>query len=147
MRTSTIEDKNKEIDTFLTEKIEKLRNSNVKVGRDTIRTLISKFNDVKSAKQSDSDYFIKNYIKRSGLNWITLHGEAADVDETILEPARLEFREIIGIYEPKIVYNTDETSIYVKSTGNKSYVFDKLTDSANVKNDKTRVSIMLTYLI
>ena len=42
-----------------------------------------------------TDFFVRGYLARVNLNFITLHGEAASVDETIIETAIVSIKEIM----------------------------------------------------
>ena len=83
-----------------------------------------------------TDFFVLRYLARVNLNFITLHGEAASVDKTIIETVIVSIKEIMRQYNARDIFNTDETGLYVKETGNKSYVFDKKNDRSNTKKIK-----------
>ncbi|KAG0426074.1 Tigger transposable element-derived protein 6, partial [Dictyocoela muelleri] len=75
--------------------------------------------------------------------YITLHGEAASADLTNIKSFKKELKKKLESYNKEDIFNIDETSLYIKSGFNKSYVLDKNTDNKNIKQNKTRLSLML----
>ncbi|KAG0429558.1 Jerky protein [Dictyocoela muelleri] len=131
---SSTETKYVEIDTFLREKILILRTKSVPVNSQIIKKIACDFYKNKNDCESKvTDHFIRNFIKREKLSYIKLHGESASADLSQLEDFKQKFYFISARYNPKDVFNIDETGLYIKESSDKSYVYDKVNDCKNVK--------------
>lgn len=101
--------------------------------------------------QSDfnpTDTWFENFLKRFGLRYTRLHGEAGGVEDS--EDALLsmnKLREVIAQFKPSQVYNMDETGLFYASLPNGTY-FDvtkeekKSMRGAESFTCKDRVSIL-----
>lgn len=90
-----------------------------------------------------TQYFLKSFIKRNELKYITLHGEAGSADMSKIEEFKLVLKEKLKIYPPQNIFNIDETRIYIKKTSDKSFVISPKNDNKNIKSEKTRISVLL----
>ncbi|KAG0427414.1 Tigger transposable element-derived protein 1, partial [Dictyocoela muelleri] len=133
-----------EIDSFIIEKIEMLRRKNFTVNQNTIHDLALDYYKAMNDNVSKvTKYFVKNFVKRRSINYVTLHGEAASADTTLIDIFKDDLKRKLEVYNKKDVFNIDETSLYIKTCSNKSYVLDKKTDNKNVKQNKTRITLLL----
>ena len=139
-----IEEKYANIDHYLLEKIRKLREDNLKISYEILKCLCSKyFKETGMEETKITMYFLKNFVKRNGLRYITLHGEAASADQSQLQEFKDKLKDRSQNYEMKDIFNIDETALYIKNTKNKSFVIDVDHDNKNVKCEKTRISILV----
>ena len=93
--------------------------------------------------------YVSLLLKRRELKSIGLHGEAADGDAALRLPSTInrlaELDRIIGEYEPKNIFNMDETGIFYRCLPNRTYVLEKNVHRKNVRGtksmkDKSRLS-------
>ncbi|OAF70878.1 hypothetical protein A3Q56_01350 [Intoshia linei] len=121
-------------DYYLKTKIEHLRNFNCKISFSIIHTLIENYNLKNNITIPKTNYFVRKFIKRANIEYVTLHGESADADLSQIDKFKLQFKNISKAYGRNDVFNVDEADLYIKGTGNKSYVIDKLNDKKDVKS-------------
>ncbi len=135
-------DKYLDIDTYICEKINIIRNKGGNVNKCTIRELAKEFNTKKNGTYNISNYFINTFVKRNNLIFKTLHGESkvATINNSLAFVD--DYKEILKEYDEKDIFNIDETGVFVKNLGNKSYVISR-SDTKGIKIDKTRLTVML----
>ncbi|KAG0428084.1 Tigger transposable element-derived protein 4, partial [Dictyocoela muelleri] len=141
---SNLEDKYSDIDSYLSEKIRILREKKIPVSQKTIFDLALEYKKIRGDEEIKiTDYFVKKFVKRQSLSYITLHGEAASADIGLIDVFKQDLSKKLETYEKQDIFNIEETSLYIKSCSNKSYVLDKKKDNRGTKQDKTRITLML----
>ncbi|KAG0437110.1 Tigger transposable element-derived protein 6 [Dictyocoela muelleri] len=141
---SNVQSKYAEIDSFLVKKLKFLRSKNIPVRQNTILKLAMDFYKEKNdCDTTVTNYFVKKFVERNSIKYITLHGEASSADLSMIDA----FKENLIIktkeYAIKDIFNVDETGLYIKAGYNKTYVLDKKLDCKNIKTEKTRMTVML----
>ncbi len=89
-----------------------------------------------------TQYFTNAFVKRNGLVYRTLHGESKTASNNDISGFSDELTTLYHNYDIKDIFNLDETGVFLKNSGNKTYVMDKK-DSKNIKQQKTRLTVML----
>ena len=69
-----------------------------------------------------------------------MSGESADVNDEVVNDWKTKLQEILKSYDPKDVYNMDETGLFYRDSGNKSYIV-KGRDYHGGKRSKDRIRI------
>ena len=64
--------------------------------------------------------WLSRFKSRHGISLKPLHGEANSVDVSIVSAARVQLKEVISAYEPRDVYNIDETGLFFRMPPSKS---------------------------
>ena len=70
----------------------------------------------------------------------TMSVESADVYDKVVNDWKTKLPEILKSYDPKDVYNMDETGLFYRDSGNKSYIV-KGHDCHGGKRSKDRITI------
>ncbi|KAF7685681.1 Tigger transposable element-derived protein 1 [Cucumispora dikerogammari] len=135
-----------DVDNYVLKELETLCNKNVLVRKETIGFLAQEY------KKHDENFSLKitayyavEFLKRNDVKYITLHRESASVDASVVEDYILEFPKIREGYEDAVIFNIDESALYIRKLINKPYVINKHMDNKNIKFNKTRVTLMLGY--
>ena len=87
-----------------------------------------------------SDKWVLNFKRRHGIWCLTLHGEAASVESMTVEDYRESFQELAKEYEPRNIFNLDETALFYKLTPNRTLC--NQAKANGVKSSKERVSLV-----
>lgn len=88
-----------------------------------------------------SQSYIDGFMKRNGLSCIVLHGEASSVGTVNLKP----IQDVMSQYEPKYIFNMDETSLFYQQLPQKCVVKNvEKSDFRGFKMSKQRISIAVT---
>jgi len=85
--------------------------------------------------------WIDNFKKRHNLKQYSIHGEAASAPLQDLEIMRKNLREILKDYDPKDIFNCDETGLYWKTRPTRTISNGPV---AGRKQSKDRVTILVT---
>ncbi len=71
-----------------------------------------------------------------------MHGKSKNAEITDIDKFKIRFENFVNNYDPKDIFNIDETGIYIRNIGTKSYVLSKR-DNKGTKLSKARISVML----
>lgn len=88
-----------------------------------------------------SSGWLQGFKARFGLHSVTMHGEAASSPLTSLDEERTALKRILSDYNPKDIFNADETGLFYRMPPNRT-----LSTSSNVsghKKDKSRITVLL----
>ncbi|KAG0427635.1 Jerky like protein-like, partial [Dictyocoela muelleri] len=141
---SRVDSKYSEIDSYILKKITILRNKKVPITRNIIINLSEDYyKSLNIMDKKGSLYYVNNFVKRHHLSFISLHGNSASADSSEIENFKERLSKKLEVYEISNIFNIDETSLFIRSGLNKSYVLNKKNDNKNVKQDKTRLTLML----
>ncbi|KAI1287581.1 hypothetical protein EDD11_010308, partial [Mortierella claussenii] len=77
--------------------------------------------------------------------YCSLKGEAGSVDKDAIAERMNEIRNICSDYEPDIIYNCDETGMYLKELSNHSYTTEEFTSGAKPERGESRVLVTKEY--
>ncbi len=67
--------------------------------------------------------WFRNWRRRYEIgNSIRLYGEAADVDVSTVEPAMRELRSQLSNYQPKDIFNMDESGLFYRAMPARTYL-------------------------
>ncbi len=72
-----------------------------------------------------TDYFVKTFIKRHNITCLKLHGESKRTKIDDVNEFYDNFENISKNLSKSDIFNIDETSLYIKNVGERSYVLDK----------------------
>ncbi|KAG0421656.1 Jerky like protein-like [Dictyocoela muelleri] len=118
--------KHADIDSYIMHKIEILRSKKIPITRITILNLAKEyFKSIHSQFKKVSLCFVNTFVKRQGLSFISLHGNSASADTFLIEDFKERLNRELEDYEIHKIFNIDETSLYIRTGFNKSYVLDK----------------------
>ena len=80
--------------------------------------------------------WLQRFKARHGICLRDLHGESASVNEDTVFTARLELKTILSAYDPKDIYNVDETGLFFRMPPSKSL-------TSGTKQFKDRITVAL----
>jgi hypothetical protein len=63
---------------------------------------------------------LDSFKKRHNIVWNGVYGESKDVDESAVSEYKPKLLELISPYEPKNIYNADETGLFFRALPTKS---------------------------
>jgi hypothetical protein len=66
--------------------------------------------------------WLDSFKKRHNIVWNGVCGESKDMDESVVSEYKLKLLELILPYEPKNIYNADETRLLFRALPTKSLV-------------------------
>ncbi|KAF9763707.1 Tigger transposable element-derived protein 4, partial [Nosema granulosis] len=144
--TKKTESKTTEIDQYILNGLEDIRGKNGIVNKHTLQDLANRYKSKhEECSVAITPYFFKNFKKRNNVVWRTLYGESRSADMNNI----LEWFQVYNLYkseyEAKDIFNLDETGLFIKNFGNKSYVIKDVDDRKNIKLNKTRVTLLLAF--
>ena len=85
--------------------------------------------------------WLQRFKKRHGIGMHVLSGESAGVDAQLITDGKQAAREVISKYEPRDVFNMDETGLFFKMTPDRSLT--TADDTKGVKRQKDRITVAL----
>ena len=123
--------------------MKQMRANNVPLSGDVIREKARKFAEgLKITNFRGSEGWLQNLRKRHNLLFVTEHGESGSVDKEVVKNWSEKLNEITENYEPKNVYNLDESALFWRLLPSKTYSFGNHSKSGT-KKWKTRITITL----
>jgi len=63
---------------------------------------------------SASDGWLTNFKKKNGIVFKKICGESSSVDDNVCSEWHRKFSTLLKNYEPRNVFNTDETALFLK---------------------------------
>lgn len=96
---------------------------------------------LKEDKFKGSHGWIDNFKKRHNLKQYSIHGEAASAPLEDLDAMRDRLREILKDYDPKDIFNCDETGLFWKMKPSRTISNGPV---SGTKQSKDRVTVLLT---
>ena len=97
--------------------------------------------------QTEDDFnaskgWFDRFISRKSLRLFNLHGEAASIDINIdsIQHRLQELRDIIAEYEPRDVFNLDETGLFYNQVVKRTYAKERI---SGTKIKKERITVVL----
>ena len=98
--------------------------------------------DLNHDKFTGSNGWLHSFVKRNGIVFGNLSGEAGDVDKDVVKSWISDLPEVIKDYQPRDILNQDETALLFKTTQSKSF-YKKQDKPGGAKKSKERVTISL----
>jgi hypothetical protein len=89
-----------------------------------------------------SNRYIEGLKKRENIRFITTHGESESVSPEVVDNWEKQLKNEIKGFQPKDVYNFDETALFYRLLPNKTYAFGD-ESRHGYKQFKERVTIVL----
>jgi hypothetical protein len=86
--------------------------------------------------------WLDSFKKRHIIVWNRVCGESKDVDESVLSEYKPKLLELISPYEPKSIYNADETGLFFLALPTTSLVV-KIEKCTGGKMSKERLTVLL----
>ena len=83
---------------------------------------------------SASDGWLAGFKTRYYLKSYRLHGEAASVPLQDLEESQNQLREILAEYQPKNIFNADETGLFFRLLPNQTLAFTSRKSVKKIRN-------------
>ena len=90
-----------------------------------------------------SNGWLDSFLRRHNIVFKTMSGERGDVDNSVCEDWIKKLPEICEGYEPKDIFNMDETGVFYRA-GTRSTFVVKGSDCAGGKRSKERITVALT---
>jgi len=91
---------------------------------------------------SASDGWLTNFKKRNGIVFKKICGESSSVDDNVCSEWHRKLSTLLKNYEPRNVFNTDETALFFKCLPDKTFTF-KEEKCHGGKHSKDRLTILL----
>lgn len=91
---------------------------------------------------SASDGCLTNFKKRNGIVFKKICGESSSVDDNVCSEWHRKLSILLKNYEPRNVFNTDETALFFKCLPDKTFTF-KEEKCHGGKHSKDRLTILL----
>ncbi len=137
------EQKTFELECHLLDEFDKLREKGISVDKLMIKSIAKDYVDNHDTFNFNiTSYFIRKFIERHNLKFRNLHGESQATTTDNYESFFYEYEEICKNYFPQDIYNIDETGIFYKEQGRRSYTKSNK-DSKGYKLQKTRITLLL----
>ena len=89
-----------------------------------------------------SNGWLESFVKRNNIRFRKLHGEGGDVSDDTVSDWKSKLAELCSGYDPKDIYNMDETGLFFRATTKHSYQF-KGSDCNGGKHSKDRLTVAL----
>lgn len=89
-----------------------------------------------------SNGWLENLKKRHNITFKKICGESASVDDKVCDEWKASLSEMIKTYDPKNIFNADETALFYKCLPDKTYEFKKEKCHGG-KLSKERVTLLL----
>ena len=129
-----------EVDKYLMEWFEQARAKNLIITDAILQAQAQSYGkQLKAVRFKGSDRWIRNFKIRHGIRSLSLQGEAASVDGKTVEDYRESFKEWAKEFEPRNVFNLDETALFYKLLPNRTLCHQAKAKGA--KSNKDRVSL------
>ena len=93
-----------------------------------------------------SQGFLEKFKSRYGIKFRKFYGQGRSVDDTVVDDWLTKLPDILSNFEPKDIYNWDETALFFAQTKNASLVTEnehKNKDARGKKPEKQRVTLLL----
>ncbi len=132
-----------QIDEYILNSMSIIRAKGGNINRSTIKSMAEKFireNNVIGINAND--YFTRAFLKRHKVMYTTLHGEAKSATQSDFSSFCTEYKALVSQYKKEDIFNVDETALYIKNIGNKSYTLDK-SDKKGIKVNKVRMTLAI----
>ncbi|XP_008189539.1 tigger transposable element-derived protein 4-like [Acyrthosiphon pisum] len=91
---------------------------------------------------SASDGWLTNFKKRNGIVFKKMCGESSSVDDNVCSEWHRKLSTLLKNYEPRNMFNTDETALFFKCLPDKTFTF-KEEKCHGRKHSKDRLTILL----
>lgn len=120
----------------------KARNKNLPISGPLIKEKALEVSEnLKISDFKASNGWLDRFCKRHYINFKTICGESADVDEVSVQDWKTKLKSIIKDYDAKDIFNADETGLYYLAMPNKTFAF-KNDKCVGRKSAKQRVTIL-----
>lgn len=130
------------IEEALTLWVESAINANLIISDSILSTKALEFAFIcKEEKFKGSSGWVDNFKKRHNLKQYNIHGESASAPLQDLETMREDLRQILKNYDPKDIFNCDETGLFWKMRPSRTISNGQV---SGTKQPKNRVTVLLT---
>lgn len=91
---------------------------------------------------SASNGWLESFFKRHNISLKDLCGESGDVSEEVVNDWTQRIPDIVAGYDPKDIFNADETGLYYRALPNRTYAI-KGDPCKGTKTAKERITVLL----
>ncbi|GFT48553.1 uncharacterized protein TNCV_2783381 [Trichonephila clavipes] len=118
------------------------RGQNIPMGGSLLKEKAKAFAKELGIKFSAGEEWLTNFKKMNGIVFKKMCGESSGVDINVCSKWQNSFSDLIQEYEPRIIFNTDETGIFFKCLPEKTFTFKKEKFHGG-KHSMVRLTILL----
>ncbi|GFW09012.1 tigger transposable element-derived protein 6 [Trichonephila clavipes] len=119
------------------------RGQNIPMGGALLKEKAKAFAKELGIEFSASEGWLTNFKKRNGIVFKKMCGESSSVDINVCSKWQSSLSDLIKEYEPRNIFNTDETGFFFKCLPEKTFTFKKEKCHGG-KHSKERLTILLT---
>ncbi|GFT14842.1 tigger transposable element-derived protein 4 [Trichonephila clavipes] len=119
------------------------RGQNIPMGGSLLKEKAKAFAKELGIEFSASEGWLTNFKKRNGIVFKKMCGESLSVDISVCSKWQNSLSDLIKEYEPRNIFNTDETGLFFKCLPEKTFTFKKEKCHGG-KHSKERLTILLT---
>ncbi|GFU97726.1 tigger transposable element-derived protein 6 [Trichonephila clavipes] len=118
------------------------RGQNIPMGGSLLKEKAKAFAKELGIEFSASEGWLTNFKKRDGIVFKKMCGESSSVDINVCSKWQNSLSDLIKEYEPRNIFNTDETGLFFKCLPEKTFTFKK-EKCHRGKHSKERLTILL----
>ncbi|GFT18925.1 tigger transposable element-derived protein 6 [Trichonephila clavipes] len=119
------------------------RGQNIPMGGSLLKEKAKSFAKELGIEFSASEGWLTNFKKRNGIVFKKMCRESSSVDINVCSKWQNSLSDLIKEYEPRNIFNTDETGLFFKCLPEKTFTFKKEKCHGG-KHSKERLTILLT---
>lgn len=138
--------KDKDIEAALLQFYHWAHDRNIPLNGPLLMEKAAKIAEVAGVNFTPTVGWFARWKKRNGLVFATLRGEAAEADTSRADDfLKKDWPDLLKQFQPKDVFNTDETAIYFRALPDSTYLTQKSKKSAKgFKTAKDRITALVT---
>ncbi|GFX98321.1 tigger transposable element-derived protein 6 [Trichonephila clavipes] len=118
------------------------RGQNIPMGSSLLKEKAKAFAKELGIEFSASEGWLTNFKKRNGIVFKKMCGESSSVDINVCSKRQNSLSDLLKEYEPRNIFNTDETGLFFKCLPENTFTFKKEKCHGG-KNSKNRLTILL----
>ncbi|GFY13006.1 tigger transposable element-derived protein 6 [Trichonephila clavipes] len=131
------------LEQCLVSRIGQCRGQNIPMGGSLLKEKAKAFAKELGIQFSASEGWLTNFKKRNGIVFKKMCGKSSCVDINVCSMWQNSLSDLIKEYEPRNIFNTDETGLFFKCLPEKTFTIKKEKCHGG-KHSKERLTILLT---